>query len=68
MPVNLSITRAGGIVQHVSIPAEEWLTGVRTITGRMPRLPGIMRIEIDAENAFPDVNRGNNRWSPGENR
>ena len=65
MPVNLSVTRADGTVLHISIPVEEWLTGRRTITGRVARSPEVIRVQIDAENAFPDLNRGNQGWVKG---
>jgi hypothetical protein len=63
MPVNLSVTRADGSVVHISIPVEEWLTGRQTITGRVPRRPEVMKVQLDAENAFPDLNRGNQSWT-----
>jgi hypothetical protein len=68
MPVNLSITRVDGSVVHVSIPADEWLTGRRSITGRVPRQPAIRKVQIDAESAFPDLNRGNQTWASNEPR
>jgi len=66
MPVNLSVTRADGTVLHVSIPVEEWLTGRRSITGRVARNPEVVRVQIDAENAFPDLDRGNQGWTRGK--
>ncbi len=68
MPVNLSVTRADGSVVHISIPVEEWLTGRQTITGRVPRQPEVMKVQVDAENAFPDLNRGNQSWTKREAR
>lgn len=65
MPVNLSVTRENGSVLHVSIPAEEWLTGRRTITGRVPLVPAVVKVQIDAEGAFPDLNRANQTWVAG---
>jgi hypothetical protein len=65
MPVNLSVTRADGSVVHISIPVEEWLTGRQTITGRVPRQPEVVKVQIDAESAFPDLNRGNQMWVRG---
>ena len=65
MPVNLTVTRSDGSVVHVSIPAEEWLTGRRSITGRVPRVPAVLKVQIDAENAFPDLNRANQMWVSG---
>jgi hypothetical protein len=66
MPVNLSVTRANGSVLRISIPAEEWLPGRRSIVGRVPATPEVVKVQIDAENAFPDVNRNNQAWMKGE--
>jgi hypothetical protein len=65
MPVNLSVTRENGSVLHVSIPAEEWLTGRRAIRGSVPLVPAVVKVQIDAEGAFPDLNRANQTWVAG---
>lgn len=61
MPTRLSITLADGGTLQREIPVEEWLDGARTraieVTGE------VVRVEIDPENAFPDVDRTNNSWS-----
>ncbi len=62
MPVNLTITRAGGVMQRVSLPVDVWLGGARTTTARLARLPAVEKVEIDAENAFPDLDRSNQVW------
>ena len=66
MPVNLSVTRSNGSVVHISIPAEEWLPGRRSIAGRVPSVPEVIKVQIDAENAFPDINRNNQTWMKGQ--
>jgi hypothetical protein len=33
------------------------------VTARLPNAATITRIEIDPENAFPDVDRSNQSWS-----
>lgn len=61
MPSRLSITLADGGTLQREIPVEEWLTGART---RSVRVEGeVVRVEIDSENAFPDVDRDNNVWT-----
>ena len=42
--------------------------GRRSITGRVPRVPEVVKVQIDAENAFPDVNRANQTWVSNEPR
>ena len=68
MPVNLSVTRADGSIMHISVPVDVWLTGRRSTTGRVRRVPEVLKVQIDAENAFPDLNRGNQTWTKGEAR
>ncbi len=65
MPVNLSVTRTDGSVQHIAVPVEVWLKGSRTTSGRIPAKPAPVKVEIDAEQAFPDLNRGNQTWIRG---
>jgi aminopeptidase N len=63
MPVRLAITRAGGAVERVELPVEVWLSGARTAVARVAKAPAIERVEIDPEQAFPDVDRGDQVWS-----
>jgi hypothetical protein len=62
MPVRLAVTRAGGGVERVEIPAERWLENRRSVGIRVRNIPAIVRVEIDPEAAFPDLDRGNQRW------
>jgi hypothetical protein len=62
MPVRLAITRADGRVERQAIPADVWLTGMRRHTITVAALPAVTAIEIDPEQAFPDIDRSNNRW------
>jgi len=63
MPVRLAITRARGVVERVELPVDVWLGGARTAVARVAKAPAIERVEIDPEQAFPDVDRGNQVWS-----
>jgi aminopeptidase N len=64
MPARLTITREDGTVQGLEVPVEAWLEGRRTATVTVPGAQSpIIRVEIDAENAFPDVARDNNVWT-----
>jgi hypothetical protein len=62
MPVRLRITRADGSTEERDIPVDTWLAGaVRAevvVAGPAP----VTMVEIDPDRAFPDVDRGNNRW------
>ena len=65
MPARLTITRESGETMGLEIPVEVWLDdATRTATLTLPRGSSpIVRVEIDAENAFPDVDRENNVWT-----
>jgi len=63
MPVRLAITRQGAsAVERREIPVDVWLRGERRAILRVAASPKIMKVEIDPENAFPDIDRTNNRW------
>ncbi|MBI3081553.1 MAG: M1 family peptidase, partial [Gemmatimonadetes bacterium] len=63
MPVRLTMTLANGEVVRQEVPVDQWLKGARTAEVRVPRGHAVTRVEIDAEGAFPDVNRDNNVWT-----
>ena len=64
MPVRLTITRADGTVNRVTLPVDPWLSGARRqVTKTIGRSP-VNRVEIDPEVKFPDVDRSNNAWAP----
>lgn len=67
MPARVTITRENGETQSIEVPVETWLEGTRTATLTLPRgASPVIRVEIDAENAFPDIDRENNVWTrPG---
>ncbi|HTJ22488.1 MAG TPA: M1 family metallopeptidase [Gemmatimonadaceae bacterium] len=61
MPVRLSVTR-GSRVERREIPVDVWLQGARRYTLMLDDPAAVTAIEIDPENAFPDIDRSNNRW------
>ena len=66
MPVLLAVMREGGAVQRVTIPETVWLSGARRASTRVAAAPRVLRVEIDPQHAFPDVNRDNQVWvAPG---
>ncbi|HUH12740.1 MAG TPA: M1 family metallopeptidase [Longimicrobiales bacterium] len=62
LPARLTITRADGTTLTREVPVERWLRGAREATVEVGAGAPLTRVEIDAEGAFPDVDRGNNVW------
>jgi len=62
MPVRLAITREGGAIERVELPAGTWLDGSRHASVTVASRPRVVRVEIDPEGLFPDVDRGNQVW------
>jgi hypothetical protein len=65
MPVRLAVTRADSSVQRLELPPSVWLDGARRASARVAAQPRVVRVEIDPEGWFPDVDRDNNVWSGG---
>ncbi|HWK89282.1 MAG TPA: M1 family aminopeptidase, partial [Longimicrobium sp.] len=65
MPARVTVTRAGGGTETLEVPVQIWLRGARTTTITLPTTTStapIVRVEIDAANEFPDIDRTNNVW------
>jgi hypothetical protein len=62
MPVPVAITRADGSVQRVELPVETWLTGERRHVLVVAGAPSVVKVEIDPDGLFPDMNRADERW------
>jgi aminopeptidase N len=62
LPTLLQITLGNGETRTAAIPVEHWLAGNRqgdvTLTTQSP----VVRVEIDPEQLFPDIDRENNVW------
>jgi hypothetical protein len=65
MPVLLAVTRADGSVQNVEVPVDVWLTGARRHLVTVPAEPDIVRVEIDPDALFPDLDRNDQVWERG---
>ncbi len=63
-PSPLVGTTASGRRVETVIPIDTWLRGVRTATAVLEAAEPIVRIEIDPEHRFPDVDPSNNVWTP----
>ena len=62
MPVYLAITRANGKVDRLTIPVDVWLKGARSYIAHVPSKPAIVRVTIDPDGLFPDIDRQNQTW------
>ena len=63
MPVRLAITRTTGVLEFTEVPVDVWLAGARRHTVTLPDAATIAKVEIDPENAFPDIDRTNQTWT-----
>ncbi|HEU5183736.1 MAG TPA: M1 family metallopeptidase [Gemmatimonadaceae bacterium] len=64
MPAILLVKREGGQADRVTVPASTWLSGATRHTVRVVASPRVVSVELDPDKVFPDVMRGNDRWSP----
>jgi hypothetical protein len=62
MPVRLTITTADGATRSEEIPVDVWLRGVRSTDVVVTTSYPVVKVEIDAEQVFPDTDRANNVW------
>jgi hypothetical protein len=63
MPARVRIETASGDTLEREIPVSHWLRGEVTGQIRVPASMGeVVRVEIDPERHFPDMDRGNNSW------
>ncbi len=62
MPVHLKITLEDGSTINEVLDVDHWLMGYRTREFSIDTKSDIVKVEIDSENYFPDINRSNNMW------
>ncbi|HEX6965209.1 MAG TPA: M1 family metallopeptidase [Gemmatimonadaceae bacterium] len=63
MPVHLAVTRADHTVQRIDLPVDVWLGGARRHVVHVAAQPEVVRVEIDPDGAFPDIDRRNQVWT-----
>lgn len=63
MPVRLAVTRADGRTERIEVPVEVWLAGARRHTVPVAGASTVVRLEIDPENVFADIDRTNQTWT-----
>ncbi len=63
MPAHVRIyTSRGRVIDH-EVPVDEWLTGKTRVEIEIPASMGeVVRVDIDPDRLFPDVDRSNNGW------
>jgi hypothetical protein len=68
MPAVLAVTREGGRVDTLTVPVESWFGGEKRHLVSVPATPKVIRVELDPDHDFPDVNRANGSWPRGAAR
>ena len=66
MPARVTITLEDGTTLRREVPVSTWLGGATSAQLRITAGSPVVRVEIDAEDAFPDIDRENNVWERGE--
>lgn len=62
MPLRLRVTHADGTRKDLEVPVRVWLEGSRRITVKVASKSAVVRVEIDADGDFPDLDRSNQVW------
>lgn len=62
MPVLIRITLEDGSSIDRTIPVDTWLAGHRTASISVETASPVVRVVIDPDATFPDVDRSNNAW------
>jgi hypothetical protein len=63
LPARVRIETSSGEVLEREIPVSHWLTGALSAQVRVPTSSGdVVRVDIDPDARFPDLNRENNHW------
>ena len=62
MPIRLLVTRVDGTQQRLEVPVDAWLTGTARVELLAPPGAPVIRVELDPNGAFPDIDRANDVW------
>jgi hypothetical protein len=66
VPTDLAVGMADGGVLRLEIPVTHWTDPpVRVLEADLPALGEVVRVEIDPDQVWPDVDRTNNVWVAG---
>jgi len=64
MPTRIRLTLANGATMDRAVPVAMWLRR-RRIEIDLPTAARVVRVELDPDGTFPDVEQSNNHWSAG---
>ncbi|MDQ8153052.1 MAG: M1 family metallopeptidase [Gemmatimonadota bacterium] len=62
MPVEMDLTYTDGTTERVKLPADIWRTNEKVFTWGKFTSKEISQVVLDPDEAFADINRGNNTW------
>lgn len=62
LPTLIVATLQNGEVRRARIPEGEWLTGARSLSAVLEVPSPVVRVELDPDQFFPDVDRSDNAW------
>ncbi|UCC83638.1 MAG: M1 family metallopeptidase [Gemmatimonadota bacterium] len=62
MPARVTVTLENGEILEREVPVEHWLSGQTRAELSVANGSPVVKVEIDAEYHFPDIDRGNNVW------
>ncbi len=65
MPARVTITRQNGDTEILEVPVETWLNGNTVAHLEVSAGSPVVRVEIDAAEELPDIDRRNNVWDRG---
>jgi len=63
MPARVTVTRQNGEIVELEVPVSIWLSGLTSAELEVPAGSPVVRVQIDAQQDFPDIDRGNNIWN-----
>jgi hypothetical protein len=66
MPARLTITREGGETLEREVPVDVWLSGATRAEVAVSAGPPVVRVELDPDHDFPDIDRSNDVWERTE--
>jgi hypothetical protein len=62
MPARVTVTREDGETLEREVPVEVWLGGATRAEVTVPAGSPVVRVELDAQRVFPDIDRRNDVW------
>jgi aminopeptidase N len=67
MPVELEVTYVDGSVERISLPVDVWRMNELTFTKGFFSSKALMKVVLDPDEAYADIDRSDNEWtaSPG---